>query len=140
MDALCIVRELDLPQWCIGAGAIRNAVWDHLHGYSMPTPTRDVDVAYFNPANLNVQRDYEIQQQLVAASPKLPWEVTNQAGVHLWFEREFGQPLEPLLSVDDNSKKTVDTTRKRILDWFCHKTLDSFNSVRCRLVLQETSS
>ena len=101
MDALCIVRELDLPQWCIGAGVIRNAVWDHLHGYSMPTPIRDVDVAYFNRSNLSVQRDYEIQQQLVEASPKLPWEVTNQAGVHLWFEREFGQPLEPLLSVDD---------------------------------------
>jgi len=31
----------------------------------------------------------------------LPWEVTNQAGVHLWFEREFGHPLEPLRSVDD---------------------------------------
>jgi len=29
------------------------------------------------------------------------WEVTNQAGVHLWFEREFGHPVHPLRSLVD---------------------------------------
>lgn len=33
MPALEAVRSLHLNSWCIGAGAVRNLVWDHLHGY-----------------------------------------------------------------------------------------------------------
>jgi hypothetical protein len=33
--------------------------------------------------------------------PDLPWEVTNQAGVHLWFESCFGQPVAPLHSLHE---------------------------------------
>jgi hypothetical protein len=33
--------------------------------------------------------------------PSLPWEVTNQAGVHLWFESHFGHPVPPLYSLAD---------------------------------------
>ena len=31
-------------------------------------------------------------------APDLPWEVTNQAGVHRWFQRKFGHAVEPLQS------------------------------------------
>ncbi len=41
-------RDCALPDWYIGAGAICNAVWDHLHGYSEPTPC--ADVAFFDPS------------------------------------------------------------------------------------------
>ena len=37
---------VDLPDWFVGAGAIRNTVWDYLHGYTVPTPLADVDVAF----------------------------------------------------------------------------------------------
>jgi uncharacterized protein len=37
MSALSAVREMGLESWCIGAGAIRNLVWDALHGYEIPT-------------------------------------------------------------------------------------------------------
>jgi len=32
MQALAAARGLGLASWCIGAGAVRNRVWDHLHG------------------------------------------------------------------------------------------------------------
>ena len=32
MAALRAGRALGLAQWCIGAGALRNLVWDALHG------------------------------------------------------------------------------------------------------------
>src|SRR5712664_2713902 len=32
MEQLRSVRTLDLPDWCIAAGFVRNRVWDHLHG------------------------------------------------------------------------------------------------------------
>jgi len=83
MQALAQVRTLGLRHWCIGAGAVRNLVWDALAGHSTPSALADVDVAHFDAADLS------------------PWEVTNQAGVHLWFESVFGHAVAPLRSLED---------------------------------------
>lgn len=99
MSVLRAVRELALPSWCVGAGALRNLVWDHLHGYTSPTRLADVDVAYFDVADLSAERDLELEQCLVALLPAVPWEVTNQAGVHVWFGAHFGHAVEPLRSL-----------------------------------------
>jgi hypothetical protein len=99
MRALAQVRALGLPDACIGAGAVRNLVWDALHGHGTPSALADVDVAYFDAADLSAARDAELQQRLHALAPETPWEVTNQAGVHLWFERHFGHPVAPLRSL-----------------------------------------
>ncbi len=100
-SALHAVRELDLASWCIGAGAVRNLVWDFLHGHSTPTHLPDVDVAYFDPSDLTPERDQELQGRLVGSLPATPWEVTNQAAVHRWFEGYFGHPVEPLCSLQE---------------------------------------
>jgi uncharacterized protein len=100
MPALRAVRGLGLAEWCIGAGAVRNLVWDALHGMVLPSALADVDVAYFDAADLSVERDRSLQQRLVELRPGPPWEVTNQAGVHLWFEAWFGHAVEPLASLD----------------------------------------
>ena len=100
MRALRAARQLDLPTWCIGAGAIRNLVWDHLHGFESPSSLADVDLAYFAPAEPpGVERQH--QSELERACPDYPWEVTNQAHVHLWFEQHFGHRVEPLASISD---------------------------------------
>ncbi|MEP7099459.1 MAG: nucleotidyltransferase family protein, partial [Burkholderiales bacterium] len=101
MAALHQVRRLGLPDWCIGAGAVRNCVWDHLHGKSTPSPLSDVDVAYFDASELSSLRDAQLQSALQAADADTPWEVTNQAGVHLWFEACFGHAVEPLRSLEE---------------------------------------
>ena len=99
--ALVGARSLLLPEWCIGAGAVRNAVWDALHSYGAPTSPADIDVAYFDPGDISQERDDALQGQLVLLEPDLPWEVTNQAGVHTWFEQVFGHPVEPLGSLEE---------------------------------------
>ena len=99
MQALAHVRTLGLRDWCIGAGAVRNLVWDALHHRREPTALADVDVAYFDGADLSMARDRALQARLQARAPGIPWEVTNQAGVHLWFEAHFGHPVEPLHSL-----------------------------------------
>ena len=50
-------RTCNLPDWAIGAGVLRNLVWDELHGYAQRTPARDVDVAYFDAADLSVESE-----------------------------------------------------------------------------------
>ncbi len=99
MTALQTVRSLQLGSWCIGAGAVRNLVWDHLHGYVEPSRLPDVDVAYFNPQDMSPETDQALECKLEELAPDVPWEVTNQAGVHTWFEDCFGHPVQPLRSL-----------------------------------------
>lgn len=99
--ALVAVRSLNLPSWCIGAGAVRNLVWDSLHDALTPSALADIDVARFDPSDLSAESDTQIQRRLTIVHPFAPWEVTNQAAVHIWFEAVFGQPVEPLVSLED---------------------------------------
>lgn len=101
MNVLGAVRTCDPPDWLVGGGVIRNIVWDHLCDYLEPTPLKDVDVAFFDKENLTPQRDLEVQSQLRRIMPDAPWEAKNQAAVHLWYERVFGYPVEPLVSSTD---------------------------------------
>lgn len=101
MPALAAVRGLGLASWCIGAGAIRNLVWDHLHGYGEPSALADIDVAYFDPQARDTAPDALLQARLAAVLPGVPWEVTNQATVHHWFEDCFGHAVPPLHSLHE---------------------------------------
>ena len=45
MGVLRTARSLHLPDWMIGAGFVRNKVWDYLHGYeNIEVPTADIDL------------------------------------------------------------------------------------------------
>ncbi|SEO29775.1 hypothetical protein SAMN05428959_106155 [Duganella sp. CF517] len=99
--ALAAVRDLGLSSWCIGAGAVRNLVWDALHGYETPSQLADVDVAYFDASDLAPETEADLQRRLHGAMPGIAWEVTNQASVHRWFEAYFGHAVEPLASLRD---------------------------------------
>lgn len=83
METLQAVRNVALPDWAIGAGFVRNAVWDRLHGYPSPTPLADIDVLFFDPLHLGPDVELEIEWSLRAALPKRPWSVRNQARMHL---------------------------------------------------------
>ena len=52
MGALLAAREVDPPDWLIGAGAIRDVVWDELHGRPSTAMPRDIDLAFFDPTDL----------------------------------------------------------------------------------------
>lgn len=103
MDALEAVRSLGLQSWCIGAGAVRSLVWDTLHGFDKPSPLDDVDVVYFDASHASdgAEQEVDLEQRLRLLQPALRWEVTNQATVHLWFERALGQRVAPLHSLEE---------------------------------------
>lgn len=99
MSVLETVRDCELPEWVVGAAVIRNAVWDRLHEYPMPTPLRDLDS--FDAADLRPEREQYFQRALFDRRPDVPWDVKNQAAVHLWYESKFGLPATPLTSIED---------------------------------------
>lgn len=78
------VGALQLPQGCIAAGLVRNAVWDALHG-RVPSlhPRSDVDVIYFDPERLAPEHEAELEATLHARCPDVVWQVRNQARMHL---------------------------------------------------------
>lgn len=82
MDCLIAAGEQDLPDWFIGAGFLRNAIWDHLHNKMTMTPLNDVDLVYFDGSHISAQFEEETARQLKALCPWVDWEVKNQARMH----------------------------------------------------------
>lgn len=101
MAALQAVRALGLPSWAVGAGAVRNMVWDSLHGYSNATLLHDVDVVYFDYDHTFRKAEQWAQHRLSQCLPHIQWDVTNQAAVHFWYAQAFGQAVAPLTSLQE---------------------------------------
>ena len=83
MKQLRAARTLGLPDWCIAAGFVRNRVWDHLHGISPPRPSADIDVLYYDKADLSKETEQAFEARLNVLLPA-PWQVRNQARMHVW--------------------------------------------------------
>ena len=99
--ALDAVAASGLPDAWIGAGVIRDLVWGGQHGGFDPAVVKDIDVAYFDADDLTMERDMAAQQTLLQLAD-LPWEATNQAAVHRWYQQYFGgPPVESFASVHD---------------------------------------
>jgi uncharacterized protein len=81
---LSYVDGLGLPDAWIGAGFIRNSVWDVLHGREIDVARlNDVDVLFFDRDDLRKEQEADIERRLRALAPDVPWSVKNQARMHL---------------------------------------------------------
>lgn len=80
---LGVVAALDLPDSWIGAGFVRNAVWDYLHGYPRSAPSGDVDVIWFDRDRSDPALDRVYEARLTAIEPSVLWSVKNQARMHI---------------------------------------------------------
>lgn len=101
MAMLRLVRQAGPPGWHVGAGAVRSLVWDSLHGRSHWQVPKDIDVVYFDAGDLSAEAERAHAARLLALEPSLPWEVANQARVHLWYGQHFGFEVAPLGSLYD---------------------------------------
>lgn len=86
------INGLGLSDIWIGAGLVRNAVWDRLHGIEPElVPGSDVDVVYCDHKDNRTQRDLNLLAELQDRMPAIPWSVHNQARMHL---RNGDQPYD----------------------------------------------
>jgi hypothetical protein len=100
-NVLEAARASQAPDCWVGAGALRDLVWDGLHDGFSPDRVKDVDVAFFDPHDLRPERDLAVEELLGRLLPGVRWDAKNQAAVHLWYERRFGLAVEPLHSTAD---------------------------------------
>lgn len=83
VEILRAVEALSLPHCWVGAGFVRNPIWDALHGFAWSASYTDIDVLYFDAANVDPERDQQIEADLLVSIPATPWSVKNQARMHL---------------------------------------------------------
>jgi hypothetical protein len=101
MAALRAARRVDPPDWYVGAGALRDLVWDTRFGAgSRPELVKDVDLAFYDAGDLSEAREGAVETALRDAAA-LAWDAKNQAAVHLWYPAKFGAHVEPLRSAAD---------------------------------------
>lgn len=132
MDVLDAAELLNLPNWWIGAGFLRNLVWDAIEG-NIPREERDVDLVYFDKDAIDPKEhwaiDWAITDKLKKDSPFAEWEVRNQARMH------YIHDFEPYSSSEQGISKWVETATciavrkqgKELEYLFCHGTEDLFN-------------
>ena len=97
MQILATARRLGLNDWCLGAGFVRNLVWDRLHGFTTSTPLNDIDVIHFDSRHNDAERDQMLESRLLEWSVQ-PWSVKNQARMHLRSHRAPYRDSEDAIS------------------------------------------
>ncbi|MFT5708895.1 MAG: hypothetical protein ACI9ES_003202 [Oceanospirillaceae bacterium] len=82
LDLLQTAANLQLSDWCLAAGFLRNMVWDKLHDFQTSSALNDIDLIYFN--NFDAKEITDKAYELILKSKiDKPWSVKNQVRMHL---------------------------------------------------------
>ncbi len=82
LGVLTVVRNvLGESAWVTG-GFVREAAWDHVHGFVIPTAWSDVDIVYFDPDRKTEDDEHRLEAKLQIVSANVKWSVKNQARMH----------------------------------------------------------
>lgn len=102
MRVLRAAEILNLPDWWIGAGFLRNKVWNAMEGNDSHSNT-DVDLVYFNPSDIKPETDWSYDEKMKQNYPFADWEIRNQARMHVI------NNFEPYTSTADGISNWVET-------------------------------
>jgi uncharacterized protein len=83
MEILWTANSMNLLDWWVCAGFVRSKIWDVQHGYTERTPIPDIDVIYFDQANIDEAGEKQLEDRLRRVMPDVPWSVKNEARMHL---------------------------------------------------------
>lgn len=130
MDVLRAAEHLNLPDWWIGAGFLRNKIWNYIEDIESK-PTRDVDLVYFDKENTLAEIDHHYDEKMKEDYPFAEWEIRNQARMH------YVDNFEPFTSTADGISHWVETAtciavklvNGKLKFLFCHGTDDLYNLV-----------
>ncbi len=108
-DALHRLHELggESSKFWLVSGALYNTIWNRLTWRQALHGIKDLDIIYFDGSDLSwgaedavITRGADVFRDF-----PLPVQIRNQARVHLWFEKRFGQPYAPLRSATESIER-----------------------------------
>jgi len=140
MNVLQAAESLKLSDWWIGAGFLRNKIWDSIEGVES-LPSRDVDLVYFSVDDITPETDWDLDERMKAMHPFADWEVRNQARMH------YKNNFQPYASTKDGISHWVETAtcvavkleNDNLKFIFCYGTDDLFNLVARPIPLFQNS-
>lgn len=101
--ALKRARELQLPDWYLGAGCVTQTIWNIAHGKQPDADIKDYDLVYFDPADTSHEaEDVHVQAgKRLFSDLAIEVDIKNVARIHLWYEDHFGYEIDPYVSTED---------------------------------------
>lgn len=102
MDVLSAAEKLNLPDWWIGGGFLRNKVWNAVSGIDSHSDT-DVDLSYFNANDTKPETDWLYDERMSSDYPNVDWEIRNQSRMH------YKNKVDPYESVIDAVSRWPET-------------------------------
>jgi hypothetical protein len=84
MQRLALCHAVMGPNIWIGAGFLRNLIWDRDFGHGgRAPPGDDIDVLFFDPTRMQPDHETAFEPRLAAKDPTALWQVRNQARMHV---------------------------------------------------------
>jgi uncharacterized protein len=82
-EVLFTIAELQLPNWWLAGGAVRNTVWRSLFGDNCTLFIKDFDIAFFDETG-NREQELTAKAYLTDLFPHHQFDVKNQASFARW--------------------------------------------------------
>lgn len=91
---------LELPDAWLSGSALAQAWWNHRFGFAATHGIADLDLIYFDGADLSAAAEAAQASRIGAFFGALPvaLDVKNQARVHQWYAQRFGRAIAPYRS------------------------------------------
>ncbi|HEY9762172.1 MAG TPA: nucleotidyltransferase family protein [Trichocoleus sp.] len=99
-EVLPAIAHLELPNWWLAGGAVRNTVWRALFGESCNLVINDFDVAFFDLMGDRTQEQVA-KNALTEQFPNCKFDVKNQVSFARW----------------RTGRRTYDSTEDGVADW-----------------------
>lgn len=94
--------EIGLPDCWLSGSSIAQTAWNDAFGFPPEHGLADIDLIYFDAADLSDYGEAAQADRIRALFSDLPLriDVKNEARVHLWYADKFGYPIEPYRSIE----------------------------------------
>ena len=78
-------------------------MWNSLHGFELTRNIQDYDLAYFDSTDLSEETEEKTirKAQSELGDLGVTIDVKNEARVHLWYKKHFGNAIRPYRSIED---------------------------------------
>ena len=120
------------------AGAMRNFVWDHLHGFEIETRPEDVHLLFYDATDLSKDFERILESQLALVESEFNWKVVKPSLRPHWLKSYAGTQVEPFQSLAEGIASWPEiatcvgitlTASEKIKFAACHVVADLFEIV-----------
>ena len=94
--------ELQLPDAWLIAGVVVQSYWNARHGLPPTHGISDIDLIYFDGEDLSEASEAQQVSHVgdLFSAVNIPFDVKNEARVHLWYEQRFGYSIPAYTSAE----------------------------------------